>query len=193
MSDVSGSARLLLHPTLIDGVMEVEHRTVGDHRGALRRLFDATELEGIGFPAGPVQINLVTTSVAGTVRGLHLQDAGPDGVGETKLITCVQGRAYDVAVDLRPDSPTRYQHHHVVLEPELPRSMLIPPGVAHGMQALEDRTVLLYLHSVPHRPLLERGVRPDDPALAIRWPIAAAGLSERDRSHPLLPSEAGHG
>lgn len=172
--------------TGIPGVFEVHRRPVGDARGSLLRIYADDALAATdAFPSGPVQINLVTTASAGTVRGLHLQVPPTVGPGEAKLVTCVAGRVFDVAVDLRPDSSTRFRHHAVELAADGLRSLLIPPGVAHGMQALEDGVRLLYLHAAAYDPTAERGVRADDPDLAIPWPLPPVNLSERDRGLPI--------
>lgn len=176
---------LTFHPTPIEGVFEVERRPIADARGQFERLFCDAEFAATGgFPDGPVQVNLATTGLAGTVRGLHYQVQPGKGPGEAKLVTCVAGRVFDVAVDLRPGSPTRLQHHAVELDAGGTRSLLIPAGVAHGMQALEDGTTLVYLHAAPYDAELERGIRVDDPTLAIPWPLAIANLSDRDRALP---------
>ncbi len=183
--------RIVLHPTPIEGVMEVEFRTVRDGRGSLTRVFAPEAFAGTGlFPDGPVHVNVATTLEAGTVRGLHWQQPSPGAVGEAKVITCVSGRVFDVAVDLRPESRTRFAHHAVELTPDGGRALLIPPGVAHGMQALEDGSTLLYLHAAAFVPERERGARADDPLLAIAWPLPLRNLSERDRGHPLLDGTA---
>ena len=177
--------RLTFHETPIAGVLEVERDPIRDTRGHFARLFCLEEFAATeSFSHGPVQVNLATTAIAGTVRGLHFQLTPLLGPGEGKLVTCVSGSAFDVAVDLRPGSPTRFRHHAISLRAEGTRSIVIPPGVAHGMQALEDETTLLYLHGAPYTPDLERGVRFDDPDLAIPWPLTARGLSERDRKLP---------
>jgi dTDP-4-dehydrorhamnose 3,5-epimerase len=179
--------RFMLYPTPVKGVMEVEFRPIDDERGSFARVFEAAHFERAGlFPDGPVHINLAKTREAGTVRGLHWQDPAPGVVGETKLITCVAGKVFDVAVDVRQDSPTRFQHHAVELSATDNRALLIPPGVAHGMQALEDFSTLLYLHAAPFVAELERGVRVDDPALSIPWPLPVRNLSARDQSHPSI-------
>lgn len=178
-------SRFVFHPTPIAGVLEVERRPVGDDRGRLTRLFCTDEFAPTGlFPAGPVQVNLATTATAGTVRGLHYQLRPASIPGESKLVTCVAGRVFDVAVDLRPDSPTRFRHHAVELTTDGPFSLLIPPGVAHGMQALEDGSALLYLHAASYDAALERGVLADDPLLGIPWPLPVVNRSERDRTLP---------
>ncbi len=179
--------RFILHPTPVAGVMEVEFRPIADERGSFARLFEAAYFERAGlFPYGPVHINLATTLEAGTVRGLHWQDPAPNEAGETKLITCVAGKVFDVAVDVRQDSPTRFQHHAVELSAADNRALLIPSGVAHGMQALEDSSALLYFHAARFAAELERGVRVDDPALSIPWPLPVRNLSARDQSHPSI-------
>jgi dTDP-4-dehydrorhamnose 3,5-epimerase len=182
-----GSERVVLRPTAIPGVMEVDLRPMDDSRGSFVRLFEPAGFIATGlFPSGPVQVNIARTDEAGTVRGLHWQDAEEGAVGEAKLVTCVAGRVFDVAVDVRKDSPTRFAHHSVELVAGQGRALLIPPGVAHGMQALENASILLYLHSTDYRPDLERGARPDDPAVNIRWPLPMRNLSARDLSHPSL-------
>lgn len=179
--------RFVFHPTPIDGVVEVERRPIGDDRGRFARLFCSEEFVPTGLLIErPAQVNLATTTRAGSVRGMHLQGPRSTGPGETKLVTCVTGRVFDIALDLRADSPTFGRHHAVELAGDGVRSVLIPPGVAHGMQALEDGATLLYLHAAPYDPDLERGVRPDDPDLGIPWPLPVVGLSERDRALPRL-------
>ena len=186
--------RFTFRPTSIDGVMEVDLTPVGDDRGAFARIFDVDAFRTTGlFPSGPVQTNLAVTREAGTVRGLHWQEPVPGRTGEAKLVMCVVGRVFDVAVDLRAGSPTRLRHHALELAAGSWRALLIPPGVAHGMQALEDGSTLLYHHSAPFDPALERGARPDDPALGIPWPLEIHNLSARDRSHPPVDTTDGRG
>lgn len=191
MPDTPNSSRFAFRTTPIAGVLEVELLPVGDHRGVFARLFDAEIFAARGlFSKGAVQTNFAVTREAGTVRGLHWQDQDSEGPGEAKLVMCVAGRAFDVAVDFRTDSPTRLQHHAVELTPMAWRALLIPPGVAHGMQAVEDNTALTYHTAAPFNPSLERGARPDDPALGIEWPLPVRNLSDRDRTHPLISVEA---
>jgi len=184
-------ARILLKQTSISGLFEIVFRPFRDARGTLTRVFSPesfapTEL----FPDGPVHINIVTTHTAGTVRGLHWQEGSPESVGEAKIVTCIAGRVFDVAVDLRPNSETRFEHHAIELTPDSGRGLLIPAGVAHGMQSLKDDSALLYLHAAAFVPECERGARVDDPLLSIPWPLPLRNLSERDRGHPLLDGTA---
>ena len=185
MPDADAAHRFTVRPTPIDGVLEVDLAPVGDDRGAFARVFDVDTFRATGlFPDGAAQTNVAITRESGTVRGLHWQERVAGRTGEAKLVMCVAGRVFDVAVDLRPGSPTRLKHHALELAAGSWRVLLIPPGVAHGMQALEDGSTLLYHHAAPFDPALERGARPDDPALAIPWPLEIRNLSARDRSHP---------
>ena len=131
------------------------------------------------------QVNHSRTEVVGTVRGLHLQ-APPHS--EAKLVRCLRGRVWDVAVDLRPGSATWGRWHATELSPDRGNALLIPEGCAHGFQVLEAGSELLYLHSGAWVPEAETGVRFDDPQLAIQWPLPPLGLSGRDHGLPLLKS-----
>lgn len=194
MTEVDECPRFTFRPTPIPGVLEVDFAPVSDDRGMFARVFDIEEFTATGlFPDGAVQTNLAVTQEAGTVRGLHWQEPVPPRTGESKLVMCVAGRVFDVACDLRPESPTRLQHHALVLAAGTWRALLIPPGVAHGMQALEDASTLLYLHAAPFNDALERGARADDSALAIPWPLEIRNLSVRDRSHPPVVADEHRG
>ena len=131
------------------------------------------------------QVNLSSTKKVGALRGLHLQ-APP--YSEAKIVRCLKGRVWDVAVDLRPESPTRGKWHAMELSSEKANALLIPEGCAHGYQVLEPGSELLYLHSGAWVPEAETGVRFDDPLLNIRWPLPPLELSERDLALPLLES-----
>lgn len=132
---------------------------------------------------GIVQVNLSRNDVVGLVRGLHLQ-APPNC--EAKLVRCLRGRVWDVAVDLRQHSPTFGRWYAVELSPDQGNALLIPEGCAHGFQVLEPGSELLYLHSGAWVPEAEVGVRWDDPRLAIKWPLPVTTLSVRDRNLPFL-------
>jgi dTDP-4-dehydrorhamnose 3,5-epimerase len=119
----------------------------------------------------------------GAIRGLHYQ-AAP--YSEAKLVRCLRGRVWDVAVDLRPNSPTYGQWHGVELSPEQANALLVPEGCAHGFQVVQEQSELLYLHSGTWVPEAETGVRWDDPRLKISWPLPVADLSDRDQALPFL-------
>ena len=174
-----------LRRTPINGVFELLAQPFADHRGAFLNAFRAQELAFMGSwgDRSIAQVNLSRTEAVGTIRGLHLQ-AEPHS--EAKLVRCLRGRVWDVAVDLRQDSPTHRHWHAVELSPEQVNALLIPEGCAHGFQVLQPGSELLYLHSGAWEPQAETGVRWDDPQLAIAWPLPAGELSERDRGLPLL-------
>ena len=166
-----------LNATTIAGVWEVETAPHRDERGSLTRLFCADAfapaVRGLRF----VQVNHSITRRRGTIRGLHFQRPP---AAEWKLIRCLRGHVFDVAVDLRKGSPTFGRWHPVLLSADNQRQILIPPGCAHGFQTLADDSELLYQHSAAYAPGCEDGVRHDDPRLAIDWPEPATSLSPRD-------------
>ena len=176
-----------LRRTQINGVFELISQPFADHRGAFPNAFRAQEPAFMGSwgDRDIAQMNLSRTEAVGTIRGLHLQ-APPHS--EAKLVRCLRGRVWDVAVDLRPDSATYCQRYAVELSPDQGNALLIPEGCAHGFQVLEPCSELLYLHSGAWVPEAETGVRFDDPQLAIPWPLPPRCLSERDLALPLLDS-----
>lgn len=178
------SDRFEIRATPITGLKLIRRRPRGDQRGYLERLFCADELRAL-LPAGRgiAQVNRTLTARRGTVRGLHFQYPPH---AEAKLVTCLRGAAFDVAVDLRQGSPTFLQWHAETLAADEHSSLLVPEGCAHGLQTLADDTEMLYFHTAPHRPEAEGGLNPRDPRLGIAWPEAIAELSERDAAHPLL-------
>ncbi|HBF30134.1 dTDP-4-dehydrorhamnose 3,5-epimerase family protein [Rhizobium sp.] len=177
------SARFQPEPTAISGLTVLTRSRFGDERGFLSRLFCGEELPAFGWPGPVMQINETGTLHAGTVRGMHFQHAP---FAEWKLVTCVQGAILDVVVDLRHGSPSFLNHVTVELSESNARSLLIPAGFAHGFQALTDDVRMIYAHSAPFRPEAEGGLHPQDPALAIAWPLPVQNLSARDASHPLM-------
>ena len=174
-----------LHPLPLAGLFSVQHKHHGDQRGHFSRLFCEGSLAHFDQPFHIRQINHSYTREQGSVRGLHYQN-GP--VPEAKLITCLRGEVWDVAVDLRVGSPTFLHWHAEHLRAGDGRSLLLPAGFAHGFQALTDDAELLYLHSADYAPEFEAGLSVDDPRLSINWPLAVKNLSARDASHPVLDS-----
>lgn len=170
-------------PTKIAGAFEVRHDIRSDTRGQFRRQYCEREFAEAGLNTRWVQSNHSVTFGAGSVRGMHFQRPPH---AETKLVSCTLGRAYDVAVDLRSGSPTYLQWAAVELDEGT--SFYIPEGCAHGFQALTDEVHLIYQHSNYYVPEAEGGVRLDDPALALQWPLNIATVSDRDRSFPLIDS-----
>ncbi len=169
--------------TKLPGAWVVELELLGDERGWFARTFDADEFARRGMDATVVQCNASFNARRDTLRGLHYQ-AEPHG--EPKLVRCVRGAIFDVAVDLRPDSSTYCQWHAVELTAENRHAYYIPAGLAHGFQTLSEDCEVLYQMGARYVPEAARGVRFDDPAFAIEWPRPAGELviSERDRSYP---------
>lgn len=167
--------------TPLPGLRVLQSSRSSDSRGSFSRIFCDSEFMPLGCGLVWRQANISTTRQRGTVRGLHFQRVPH---AETKMIRCLRGSVFDVAVDLRPSSPTYLAWHAEVLTEKNDLQMLIPEGFAHGFQSLEDEVQLLYFHSVPWHRESEAGVRFDDPALAIDWPMKASNISERDAELP---------
>ncbi|MCE9550569.1 MAG: dTDP-4-dehydrorhamnose 3,5-epimerase family protein [Betaproteobacteria bacterium] len=170
-----------LMPTALQGVMVVETSYVSDERGAFARYYCEHELASIIDERRIVQINHSRTTHIGAVRGMHFQRPPHS---EIKLVRCLKGRVWDVAVDLRSGSSTFLQWHAEELSPDNARMLIIPEGCAHGFQVLEHDSELLYLHTAFYTPASEGGVSCSDPRLGITWPLPIADLSPRDSSHP---------
>ena len=165
------------------GLKCVTRQRLGDARGFLARLFCAEELALAGWKKPIAQINHTHTAKRGTLRGMHYQ---VPPYAEMKLVSCIRGEVFDVAVDLRAGSSTFLQWHAETLSADNGRALLIPEGFAHGFQTLSDDCEMLYLHTAAHAPDAEAGLRIDDPRLGIAWPLPVAELSLRDREHPML-------
>ncbi|MES2919216.1 MAG: dTDP-4-dehydrorhamnose 3,5-epimerase [Pseudomonadota bacterium] len=172
--------------TTLPGVFVADTEFRGDHRGFFGRLFCADELQETLGSRQIVQVNFSRTEARGAVRGMHYQRPPQ---AETKFVRCLRGRVFDVAVDLRSGSPTFLHWHAEELSADNHRMMVIPEGCAHGFQALEAGSELLYLHTATYAPDLEGGVAFDDPRLAIAWPLPVTDLSVRDRQHSPLHAD----
>jgi len=172
-----------METTPLGGLTVLEREPNGDSRGFFERLFCSQELSGILLGRSIVQINQSLTAARGSMRGLHFQYPPH---ADMKIVSCLRGEVFDVAVDLRRDSPTFLRWHAQVLSESNHRSLSIPEGFAHGFQALADDCAMLYLHTAAYRPEAEGGLHLLDPRLNIAWPLAAGPLSPRDASWPLL-------
>lgn len=171
------SERFELTPTPLAGLVEVRRLPRGDARGYLQRMWCAQAWQQLFGSAALAQINHTYTARAGTLRGLHFQYPP---YAESKYVSCLRGSIFDVAVDLRPASPTFLQWHGVVLSAQNHCSLYIPAGFAHGFQTLSDDCELLYLHSQPYCAEAEGGLDALDPRLAIAWPLPPGERSARD-------------
>jgi len=208
-------SRLRLSTLPLAGLLRVQRQPLVDERGAFARLFCAQELldgmldgmpdgaagvagaapgaAGNGPPHGPTawlappaqiaQINHSHTALRGTLRGLHYQRP-PHAEG--KLVSCLRGAVWDVALDLRQGSPTFLHWHAECLSADNGCALLIPPGFAHGFQALTDDAELLYCHWCAHAPAAQAGLHPLEPRLAIGWPLPAGRISPRDAGQAWL-------
>ncbi len=177
------SAKLKIQNTSIADVYVVETTPLGDHRGIFARCFCEEELAPVLGQKKISQINFSRTMAEGAIRGLHFQYPPH---AELKMVRCLRGRVWDVAVDLRNDSPTFLQWHAEELSETNLKMLVIPEGCAHGFQVLAPQSELLYLHTTPYHRPAEGALRYDDPRLAISWPLAVTDLSERDRQHPWI-------
>lgn len=172
---------MLFHPLALPGAYLIEPQRIEDRRGFFARTYCRHELEDRGLEPTIVQCNVSVNKLKGTVRGMHYQVAPHE---ETKLVRCTAGAIHDVLLDLRPESPTFRQHVAVELTRENRLSLYIPAGLAHGFQSLEDDTEVFYQMSELYQPAAARGVRWNDPAFDIRWPLAVSMISERDLAFP---------
>lgn len=169
-------------PVPIAGVVLVEPEPHSDERGFFARSFCTQEFAARGLNPCVAQCSISFNRSVGTLRGMHWQ---AEPYAEAKLVRCTQGAIYDVALDLRPGSPTFRHWHAAELSAANRRMLYIPGGVAHGFQTLSDAAEVCYQISTPFVPGAARGVRWDDPAFAIRWPDATGRiLSARDATYP---------
>ncbi len=175
--------RLEVQETGIPGLRRVVSTRLGDERGFLARVFCQDEMQAAGWRGPVAQANVTHTRKKGTVRGFHFQHPPH---AEMKLVRCLRGEVWDVAVDLREGSPTFLRWHAERLSGDNLAALLIPEGFAHGFQTLTDDVDMLYMHSAPHTPGSEGGIHVLDPVLAVTWPLPIGTLSERDRTFPLI-------
>jgi dTDP-4-dehydrorhamnose 3,5-epimerase len=168
-------------PTDLRGAMLIEIEPVRDERGFFARSFCEREFADYGLETRFVQQSISRTSLKGSVRGMHFQ-RGP--ASEVKVVGCARGAILDVIVDLRRGSPTHGRWQGFELTADEHNSLYIPRGFAHGFQALTDDAEVKYLISEFYAPDAAGGVRHDDPAFAISWPLPVASISQKDRSWP---------
>ena len=169
--------------TALPGVHVVELKPLGDERGWFARTYDEDFFRSHGLEPVGVQCNSSFNAARDTLRGLHLQ-AEPHG--EAKLVRCVRGAIWDVAVDLRDDSPTQASWHAVELSAENRRGLYIAAGLAHGFQTLTEDCEVQYMMGHVYVPEAALGVRWDDPAFGVDWPepIGSRTISDKDRAYP---------
>lgn len=172
--------------TNLHGAFLVEIEPHVDDRGYFARVWCEQEFRDHGLNPEIAQINTIVSHAKGTLRGVHFQQAS---CAEAKYVRCLCGSAYDVAVDLRPDSPTFKQWYAVELKAGDGRMLYVPEGCGHGFQTLEDQTEVSYQATTVFAPSAATGVRYDDPAFAIDWPLPVNSLSEADSNWPAFTIE----
>lgn len=171
---------MIFTETKLKGAFLIEPELMKDERGFFARSFCENEFKGHGLKSRVLQCNLSFNSAKGTVRGMHYQTAP---FAEAKLVSCTRGGVYDVIIDLRPDSSTYCQWFAAELTTENYRMLYIPEGFAHGFQTLSENAIVFYQMYGFYHPEAARGVRWDDPAFAIRWPLTARNITEKDRTY----------
>ncbi|HME44452.1 MAG TPA: dTDP-4-dehydrorhamnose 3,5-epimerase [Syntrophorhabdales bacterium] len=174
---------MIFTETAIRGVFIVDLERMEDERGFFARSFCQEEFRARGLKTDIAQSNVSFNHRQGTLRGMHLQVAPK---AEAKLVSCARGAVHDVIVDLRPDAPTYCKWIAVRMTEDDRRALYIPKGIAHGFQTLRDNTELFYQMFTSYAPEWQRGVRWDDPAFGIEWPLRNPTMSERDRNYPLF-------
>lgn len=168
-------------PTPLPGLIIVELEPNRDERGFFARVWCRRELEARGLEGRFVQCNLSQSERRGTLRGLHYQ---LEPHTEAKLVRCIEGRIFDVAVDLRQDSPTFQQWFGMELSAENRTMLFIPKGLAHGYLTLSDHALCMYESSAFYEPNAERGIRWNDPTFSIAWPMTPTVVSPKDQGYP---------
>ncbi len=167
----------------ISGAFLIKPQRIEDERGFFSRLFCRAEFEKFGLNPSLEQCSLSFNKKKGTLRGMHYQE---DPHAETKIVQCLRGAIYDVILDLRPQSKTYKQWISVELDSSSRHMLYIPKGLAHGFQTLEDQTEVFYQISVPYAQAFSKGVRWNDPAFGIHWPLAVEVMSKKDEEYRLF-------
>lgn len=178
-------ANMKISNTPISGLKLIEFSRFEDQRGFLVRLFCEDTLSSVLNGRKINQINHTKTKLAGTLRGMHYQRAPH---AEMKIIKCIKGRVWDVAIDLRSQSETFLQYFAVELSEENSITFAIPEGFAHGFQTMEPNSEMIYFHTSAYNVESEGGVRYDDPRIGIRWPLEPVSISDKDTKLQLLDS-----
>jgi len=172
---------MIFQETPLRGAYVIDLEKIGDERGFFARAFCAEQFRKHDLVDNFVQFNNSLAEKKGTLRGLHYQFAPK---AEVKLVRCIRGSLLDVIVDVRKDSPTFLQHFGIELSAENRSMLYVPKGFAHGFITLEDQTETMYFVDEPFAPDFERGLRWNDPALGIRWPVEVTVISDKDANHP---------
>lgn len=178
---------MIFTETELKGVFVIEPEIIEDKRGFFACAWCPVEFERQGLNPRLMQCNISFNRKQGTLRGMHFQIAPHE---EAKLVRCTRGAIYDVAVDVRTDSPTRYRWMAVELTADNRRMLYVPEGFAHGYQTLTYGTEIFYQMSETYHPEVARGLRWNDPRIGIEWPLPNPILIERDQTYPLIESRS---
>jgi dTDP-4-dehydrorhamnose 3,5-epimerase len=177
MKKMKNSINFDFEKTKLEGLYIIKLKPFNDLRGEFTRLYCHEEYITMGLTKNLLQINKSKSTNAGTIRGMHLQTGN---YSENKIVTCISGKIYDVAVDMRPDSKTYLNWYGIELSEKNNTSVLIPEGFAHGYQSIEDNSEILYFVTNNYNSLSEDGVHPLDPFLKINWPLRCTEISKKD-------------
>lgn len=180
------SSHLDIKDTSLRGLKLIQRKPIADSRGYFERLFCADELKPIINGKDITQINHTMTANRGTVRGMHFQYPPH---AEIKFVSCLRGEVFDVAVDLRTNSPTFLQWHAEILSADNHKTFLIPEGFAHGFQTLTEDCEMLYCHTASYHPGAEGGLNANDSRLAIKWPLPITEQSPRDLARAFMAED----
>ena len=172
--------------TKLEGIIVCERKPIVHDLGSFVRSFCDEEFKTVGLQKSIAQINMTTTHSKWSVRGMHYQTPP---FSETKIVTCLKGEVFDVAVDIRSGSPTFLQWYGEILSPANNKSLYIPEGFAHGYQTLTTDCEMLYMHTAPYEAGSEGGIHAEDPATAIQWPFKIMEMSNRDHNHSFLSKD----
>lgn len=166
-----------------EGLSVISRDTHSDSRGEFYKIFNLDDLKKFGWKDEVKQINFSQNFKKGTIRGMHMQFST---YAEYKLVTCIKGSIFDVAIDLRKEAKTYLKFFSIQLDQTNRLSLMIPPGFAHGFQVLEEDSQIIYTHSKEYNKEFEGGISPVDPDIQVQWPLPVIGLSKRDKELPLL-------
>ncbi len=180
------TARFDIIETPLQGLKIIQRKPLGDSRGYLERLFCQADCADLLNGKTISQINHTLTSTTGTIRGMHFQ---LPPFSETKFVQCLKGDVYDVAVDVRADSPTFLRWYAEILSAANHKTFLIPEGFAHGFQTLTEDCEMLYFHTSPFNSNADAALNALDPMLAIQWPLPVTEQSTRDKEHSMITSD----
>ena len=180
------SSRFDILDTPIQDLKLLQRKPIGDERGYLERIYCIDELQALAPNINIAQINHTLTEKRGTVRGLHFQYPP---YAEIKFVSCLRGEVFDVAIDIRRDSPTFLHWHAEILSAENHKTLVIPEGFAHGFQTLSKDCEMLYLHTATYRADAEGALNARDPQLGIQWPLPIEEQSARDSAHPFITED----